>query len=388
MILHIDMDAFYASVEERENPELVGKPVIVGGKPETRGVVAAANYEARRFGVHSAISAAAARRLCPQAIVLPPRMDFYAGIARQIRAIFARYTPLVEPLSLDEAFLDTGGSEHLFGKAEVIGRRIKDEIRNELRLVASVGVAPNKFLAKIASDLEKPDGMVVVVPGKEQQFLDPLPIGRLWGVGRVTGSVFERLGIATIGQLRALPQESLQDLAGRVGVRLWELAHGIDDRKVIPDRDAKTISHESTFASDITDQEMLRAWLLDLTEQVGRRLRRHELSGRTVHLKIRLADFQTVTRARTLPRPTNVTQELWEASAELLTRYAEGKKLSVRLLGMGVSGLQSDPRLQQQLFDNEDHQKQGQLDAVADAIQNRFGGAAIRRGSRLFRDNA
>jgi DNA polymerase-4 len=329
-----------------------------------------------------------AERLCPEAIFVPPDFPRYRAVSREVREIFKRFTDLIEPLSLDEAYLDVTVNKAGLPTATRVAQTIREQIRTELSLTASAGVAPNKFLAKIASDIDKPDGMVVVAPGTEQQFLDPLPIGRLWGVGRVTGGVFERLGIATIGQLRALPQESLKDLAGQVGVRLWELAHGIDDRKVIPDRDAKTISHESTFASDITDLEMLRAWLLDLTEQVGRRLRRHELSGRTVHLKIRLADFQTVTRARTLPRPTNVTQELWEAAAELLTLYAEGKKLSIRLLGMGVSGLQADPLLQQQLFDNEDHHKQGQLDAVADAIQSRFGGAAIRRGSRLFRDNA
>ena len=271
MILHVDMDAFYASVEERENPRLAGRPVIVGGTPEQRGVVAAANYEARRFGVHSAMSSATARRLCPQAVVLPPRIQYYAEVSRQIHAIFERYTPLVEPLSLDEAFLDVTGSEHLFGTAESIGGRIKEDIRAELRLVASVGVAPNKFLAKIASDVNKPDGFVVVPPESVQQFLDPLPVGRLWGVGRVTGHTFQQLGVDTIGQLRTLSLAALEQLAGRVGVRLWNLARGVDDRKVVPDREAKSISHETTFAADLTDPETLRAWLLELTEQVARR---------------------------------------------------------------------------------------------------------------------
>jgi DNA polymerase IV len=387
MILHVDMDAFYASVEERDDPRLVGQPVIVGGTPERRGVVAAANYAARRFGVHSAMAAATARRLCPQAVVLPPRMQHYADISRQIRAIFARYTPLMEPLSLDEAFLDTSGSEHLFGDAATIGRRIKQEIHDEIRLVASVGVAPNKFLAKIASEVEKPDGFVVVAPDMVQAFLDPLPLGRLWGVGRVTGATFARLGIDTIGQLRTLSQATLEQLAGSTGTKLWQLAHGIDDRRVVPDREAKTISHETTFAANIADPASLRAWLLELTEQVGRRLRRHELSGRTVHIKVRSADFHTITRARTLPRPTNVTQELWQAAAEIFDEYAAKKSLSIRLLGMGVSGLGANQKAQQQLFDNEDHHKQGQLDSVADAIQERFGGQALRRGTRLLRDN-
>ena len=215
-------------------------------------MVAAANYEARRFGVHSAMASATARRLCPQAIVLPPRMQDYAAVSRQIRTIFERYTPLVEPLSLDEAFLDVTGSEHLFGTAATIGRRIKEDILSEVRLVASVGVAPNKFLAKIASDVQKPNGFVVVQAESVRQFLDPLPVGRLWGVGRVTGVTFERLGIETIGQLRAVSAATLEQLCGSVGARLLNLAHGIDDRQVIPDREAESISHETTFAADIS----------------------------------------------------------------------------------------------------------------------------------------
>jgi len=214
MILHCDMDAFYASVEERERPELVGHPVIVGGAPEKRGVVSAANYVARKYGVHSAMPAATARRLCPHGIFLPPRIDYYAEVSRQIREIFERFTPLVEPLSLDEAFLDTTGSEHLFGTAAEVGRKIKQMVRQELRLVVSVGVAANKFLAKIASDFGKPDGFVVVEPGREQEFLGPLPVERLWGVGRQGSKVFQRLGIRTIGQLRQWPVESLKHRFG------------------------------------------------------------------------------------------------------------------------------------------------------------------------------
>jgi len=386
MILHVDMDAFYASVEERDDPRLVGQPVIVGGTPEGRGVVAAANYVARQFGVHSAMSSVEARRRCPQAIVIRPRMEVYAAVSRQIRAIFERYTPLVEPLSLDEAFLDLTGSAHLFGGAEPVGRRIKADIKQEIRLVASVGVAPNKFLAKIASDLEKPDGFVVVTADTAQAFLDPLPIGRLWGVGRATGATFARQGISTIGELRMLSLETLEYLAGRVGARLWNLAHGRDDRSVVPDREAKTISHETTFATDISEPEALRAWLLELTEQVARRLRRHSLFGRTVQIKIRAADFQTFTRARTLSKPTDVTQELWQAAAELFDEFAAKKRIAVRLLGMGVSGLTAEAKTQQQLFDGEEHRRQGKLDSVADAIADRFGRGAIQRGARLTRD--
>jgi DNA polymerase-4 len=387
MILHVDMDAFYASVEERDDPRLVGRPVIVGGTAERRGVVAAANYVARQFGVHSAMASGEAKRRCPQAIVIRPRMEVYAAVSRQIRAIFERYTPLVEPLSLDEAFLDVSGSAHLFGGAAAVGRQIKADIKNEIRLIASVGVAPNKFLAKIASDLEKPDGFVVVSADMAQAFLDPLPIGRLWGVGRATDATFARQGISTIGQLRTLSLDTLEQLAGRVGARLWDLAHGRDERKVVPDREAKTISHETTFATDIAEPAALREWLLELTEQVARRLRRHALCGRTVQIKIRAADFQTFTRARTLPKPTDVTQELWQAAAELFDEFAARKRLSVRLLGMGVSGLTADAKTQQQLFDGEEHRKQGQLDSVADAIADRFGHRAIQRGVRLTRDD-
>ena len=382
MILHVDMDAFYASVEERDDPRLVGKPVIVGGTAEGRGVVAAANYVARKFGIHSAMPAVTARRLCPQAVFLPVRMSHYAAISHQIREIFEQYTPLVEPLSLDEAFLDVTGSEHLFGSAAEIARRIKQQIRDEVRLVASVGVAPNKFLAKIASDLRKPDALVVVEPDKVQGFLDPLPVGRLWGVGKVTNQVFERYGIRTIGRLREVPPETLTELFGSAGEHYWKLAHGIDERRVVPDREAKSISHETTFAQDIDAQESLRAVLLELVDQVARRLRRHGLKGRTVELKVRFADFTTITRSQALAERSDVTEELAQAAVTLLTTRLPAGHLPVRLLGMGVSGLQSQPT-QGLVFDAEERQKQRQLDDVADRIKERFGGAALGRASSM-----
>jgi DNA polymerase-4 len=382
MILHVDMDAFYASVEERDDSRLIGHPVVVGGTAEGRGVVAAANYVARTFGIHSAMPAITAVRLCPQAIFLPPRMGYYAEISSQIRAIFERFTPLVEPLSLDEAFLDVTGSQQLFGTPAEIGRRIKQQIMSEVRLVASVGVAPNKFLAKIASDLQKPDGFVVVDTTQIQSFLDPLPVGRIWGVGKVTGKAFDRIGIRTIGQLSRLPLATLVELFGASGEHYWQLAHGIDARPVVPDRDAKSISHENTFAKDIDDFELLRAWLLEMTEQVASRLRRHGLRGRTVHLKVRFADFQTITRSATLPEPSHITQELWQAAVKLLsTRLSTGHQ-PVRLLGMGVSGFDASG-VQGLLFDQDERQKQNQLDAVADRIQQRFGKSALGRGSVL-----
>ena len=387
MIIHADMDAFYASVEERDRPELVGKPVIVGGTPEKRGVVSAANYVARKYGVHSAMPAVTAHRLCPQGVFLPPRIDYYAEVSGQIRDIFERFTPLVEPLSLDEAFLDVTGSEHLFGTAAGIGRQIKQAIRDELRLVASVGVAPNKFLAKIASDLKKPDALVVVEPDKVQEFLDPLPVERLWGVGKQSSKVFQRLGIHTIGQLRQCPLDTLQSHFGSSGEHLWNLAHGRDDRPVVPEREAKSISHETTFEHDIADMGVLRAWLVDLTEQVGCRLRRHGLRGRTVQLKVRFADFSLITRSYTLPEPTNITDELRRSADELLCERLPAGHLPVRLLGMGVSGLDDTGLIQGQLFDQDEKQKQSQLDAVADEIKERFGTGALRRGSSLQNDD-
>ena len=386
MIIHCDMDAFYASVEERDRPELVGKPVIVGGSPEKRGVVSAANYVARKYGVHSAMAAVTARRLCPQGVYLPPRIGYYAEVSREIRDIFERFTPLVEPLSLDEAFLDVTGSEGLFGPAVEIGRQLKRAIRAELRLVASVGVAPNKFLAKIASDLKKPDALVVVEPGQVREFLDPLPVERLWGVGRQSSKVFQRLGIRTIAQLREWPQDALQSHFGSSGEHLWNLARGIDDRPVVPERDAKSISHETTFEQDITDMEVLRAWLVGLTEQVACRLRRHELRGRTVQLKVRFADFSLITRSQTLPEPTSITDELWRVADEMLCQRLPAAHLPIRLLGMGVSSLDDTGMVQQMLFDQEDRQKQSRADAVADQIKERFGPGALRRGSGLNLD--
>jgi len=381
MILHADLDAFYASIEERDRPELVGKPVIVGGTPEGRGVVAAANYVARQYGVHSAMPAITARRLCPQAVCLPVRMAYYTQVSRQIQEIFRRYTSLVEPLSLDEGFLDVTGSEHLFGSAAEIGRKIKQDIRQELHLVASVGVAPVKFVAKIASDLEKPDGFVVVEPDRLQEFLDPLPVGRLWGVGRVSGEVFRKLGIRTIGELRRLPVDLLMDHFGQSGEHLWRLAQGLDERQVVPDHQAKSISNETTFAEDIADPEILRTWLLELTDQVARRLRQYGLRGRTVQLKIRFADFKTITRSETLPEPTNSTDEIWQAAARILNTRLPAGHLPVRLLGVGVHGFDPSSQSQGLLFDHEEQQKQKQLDAVVDQIKDRFGGEAVRRAS-------
>jgi len=385
MILHVDMDAYYASVEIRERPELADRPVVVGGTAEGRGVVAAANYIARSYGVHSAMPAVRARQLCPNAVFLRPRMELYAQVSEQIRTIFHRFTPLVEPLSLDEAFLDASGSTALFGTSVEIGKQIKRAIFDELQLIASVGVAPNKFLAKIASDLDKPDGFVIVDPNHVHEFLDPLPIGRLWGVGRVAEETLRRKGIRTIGDVRAMPEADLQSTFGQQGSQLWRLAQGLDERNVVPERMAKSISHETTFPVDISDGETLRAWTLDLAEQVAWRLRRHQLRGRTVQLKVRFSDFRTITRAITLPAATDTTHDIWQAADELFTNRLPKAHLPVRLVGVGVTGFDQQSAQQQQLlFDQPDRNAHTELDRAADQIREKFGSTALGRAARLL----
>jgi DNA polymerase-4 len=382
-ILHVDMDAFYASVEQRDRPELRGKAVIVGGTAESRGVVCAASYEARKFGVHSAMPTVTARRLCAQGIFLPVRMKHYAQISEQIQEIFLSFTPLVEPLSLDEAFLDVHGCEGLFGPAPQIARKIKTRIKDETKLVASVGLAPNKFLAKLASDLGKPDGFVVLEPEKVQEVLTPLPVGRIWGVGAKAEKRLHTLGIRTIGQLASFPQESLVDHFGEAGRHIWQLAHGQDDRLVVPDDEAKSISTETTFAEDIGDREVLRSCLLDLTDHLGQRIRRQKVRARTIELKVRNAEFRTFLRSTTLPDPTDVTEVIWQAVVGLFQDRVSDAWLPLRLLGVGVAGLVRDSAVQGQLFDDGWHQKQRALDETMDAIRTQFGAGAIRRAGGL-----
>jgi len=383
MILHIDMDAFYASVEQRDDPSLVGKPVVVGGSAEGRGVVAASSYEARKFGIYSAMSARRAKQLCPHAVFIRPRIDHYAAVSQQIRQILEEFTPLIEPLSLDEAFLDVTGSESLLGSAVEIGHQIKIRVHERLHLTASIGVAPNKFIAKIASDLKKPNGFVVVASDQIQSFLDPLPVGRIWGVGKVTAQIFKRFAITTIGQLRQLSRESLKDLFGPSGEHYWQLSHGIDNRPVVTDREAKSISNETTFSEDIRDIEDVKAWLFLLVEQVARRLRSHDRTGRTIDLKIRFSDFKTLTRSLTLSTSTNITSELLEAGIELLCNRLPKDRLPIRLIGFGVSQLDQPGMVQLQLFDEAEREQQRSLDKVADQIAKKFGKHALHRAAGI-----
>jgi DNA polymerase-4 len=383
-IIHVDMDAFYASVEVMDDPTLAGKPVIVGGTRESRGVVAAASYEARVFGVRSAMSIAHAERLCPHGVYIAPRMERYAEVSHDIRLILDAYTPLVEPISIDEAFLDVTGSQALFGTGPEIGRAIKRRIREKIGLVASVGVAPNKYLAKLASDLEKPDGFVVITPEKAEARLAPLPVWRLWGVGKVTQAAFEQAGLRTVGDVARAPDALLERLAGSYAPRLQQLARGIDERPVVPDADAKSIGAENTFPRDLADADALRAELDLLSERVACRARADEMVGFTVNLKARYADFTTVTRARTLPDATADSVIIRDAARDLLEKRLDRQGRALRLLGVSLSNLAHAEDVSRDLFDAaRTHTSRNRtLDAVMDALRGRFGANAVRRGTK------
>ncbi len=380
-ILHVDMDAFYASVEERDRPELKGKPVIVGGT-QGRGVVAAASYAVRRFGVHSAMPMREALRRCPEAICLRPRMSRYQEVSAQVFRIFHDFTPLVEGLSLDEAFLDVTGSERLLGDGEAIGQAIRRRIRETTGLTASVGVGPNKLVAKIASDLNKPDGLCVVSPDHLQSVLDPLPIHKLFGIGPKSRPAVEAAGIHCFSDLRRAPPATLWALFGKHGLALRDRAAGIDDRKVIPAREEKSISAEETFAADIRDIAELERQLTHLTDRTAARLRAHGLAAGTVSVKIRRQDFTTYTRQRGVDPATQETAVIGAVAARLLGEWRTAQpQAAVRLLGVGVGDLQV--LRQADLFTGEP--QESRLDATIDGIRERFGRELLTRASLLPR---
>ncbi|MEJ8568349.1 DNA polymerase IV [Elongatibacter sediminis] len=388
-ILHVDMDAFYASVEERDRPELAGKPLVVGGLGP-RGVVSTANYAARQFGVHSAMPMARARRLCPQAVYLRPRMDCYREESARIFSLFRRYTPRVEGLSLDEAFLDVSGSLRLFGSAEAIARRIKTDIHETTGLTASVGVAHNKFLAKLASDLQKPDGLVCVPADAVHGFLDPMPIRRLWGIGPRTEPKLKAQGLLTFGQLRRADEAVLRSLLGKRAEHFRRLASGEDDREVVSDSPDKSISHEVTFDTDLTELQEMRAELQHLTDLVAARLRRRQLLARTVVVKIRDPDFRTVTRSRSMPAGTDATQTVYHLARALFDGWRKSHPSTpVRLLGVGVSGLDHHPGPDAEPGETTPMPLDGPdsrpLDALMDSINRRYGGNKIVHGQTLRR---
>ena len=391
-ILHIDMDAFYASIEIRDNPSLEGLPVCVGGPATSRGVISAASYEARRYGVHSAMPTAQARRLCPDLVLLPPDFDRYTEASRKIMQIFRSYTPTVEPLSLDEAFLDVSGCERLFGDAIEIGRSIKRDILRETALVASVGVAPTKFIAKLASDLDKPDGFRIIREDEVREVLDPLPVSKIFGVGPRTALRLEALGVTTVRDLADLERDDVAQRFGASGLWIHDLAHGVDPRRVTPRREEKSHGMERTFAEDIADLDELNTILLTFCEEIAFDLRDKGLRGRTITLKARFGDFRTVTRTRTLEFPTNLGPRMYTVARELLGRV---ERRPLRLLGIQVSKLEDVRQpVQAELFNGAPSARQMWAESTAklasatkslDKIRRKFGRDAIQPASLMGR---
>lgn len=387
--LHVDMDAFFASVEQHDHPEFLGKPVVVGSPPDRRGVVAAASYEARAFGIHSAMPSRTAHQKCPEAVFLPVNMPRYKEVSREIMRIFESYTPLVQPLSIDEAFLDITGSQHLFGSGEAIAQKIRADIFKSTGLTASVGIAPNLFLAKLASDMNKPDGLTQV-PFEQsaiETFLAPLPIKRMWGVGKVTQQKLLQAGITTFQHVRECPPDRLERLVGvRAAEVFLRLSHGIDFRKIETDTEEKSISNEHTFDTNTTDAEAIRHIFLHLIDKVGARLRKASRFATTVHIKLRWEDFSTTTRQHKLAIACRDDITLREEGLALLHTYL--LKRPVRLIGFGVSGLSETPRHSGQLDlfeppNKTGHDKRERLSQATDTIKRKYGNPSIRRGSEI-----
>lgn len=382
-ILHVDMDAFFAAVEQRDNPNLRGKPVAVGGSAESRGVVAAASYEARRYGIRSAMPSAEAQQRCPQLILVAPDHTKYRRVSEQIMALLAEYTPLVEQVSVDEAFLDVSGSLRLHGGAVQIGQQIRQRISQDFQLTASVGIGPNKFVAKLASEQAKPDGLLAIEPGQVCEFLAPLPVAALWGVGETTAGKLRQLGFATIGQLQQCDAAELVAQFGKHGRRLAQLARGQDDSPIQTDRDRKSVSHEQTFAEDTKDRQFLRGKLLELSEQVGHRLRSDQFKGRTVTLKLRFSDFHTITRSTTLTESTNSDQQIYRSAGALLAAVNLAQR-KVRLVGVAVSNL--DTGEQPQLL-VPPSSRESEVDKAMDAVRERFGTDSVQRARLVDKDS-
>ncbi|MEV5766798.1 DNA polymerase IV [Micromonospora sp. NPDC052213] len=380
-ILHVDMDAFFASVEVRRRPELRGRAVVVGGVGP-RGVVSSASYEARRYGVRSAMPTARARALCPHAVYLPPDFAQYSAASRAVMQIFRDVTPLVEPLSLDEAFLDVAGARRLFGSPAAIARRIRERVAGEQGLTCSVGVAPSKFVAKLGSTRAKPDGLLVVPAARVLDFLHPLPVSALWGVGERSAETLRRLGLATIGDLAEAPVGMLRKALGEASAtHLHELAQGRDPRRVSPEQVEKSIGAEVTFDADVADPLEIRRALLALAEKVGARLRRAGQVGRTVSLKVRLADFRTVNRSRTSGVPTDVAREIFDTVWALYAALDPGER--IRLVGVRVEGLAPAQETPRQLALGAPERGWREAEAAADAAAARFGRSVIGPASLL-----
>ena len=384
-ILHVDMDAFYASVEQLDHPEYKGQPVIVGADPKDgkgRGVVAACSYEARKFGVRSALPISRAWKLCPEGVYVRPRMDRYVEVSKQVMEVFRQYTDLVEPLSIDEAFLDITGSVKLLGPAKQIASAIKAKIRETTGLNASVGLAPNKFLAKIASDLKKPNAFVVVTENEIETFLHDLPISRLWGVGPKTEQRLREMGFKTIGDVAAGSRESLVRSLGSLGEHLFHLSHGKDEREVEPNWEPKSIGTETTFNEDTADRELLLATILELADHVAVRLRKDGYRARKVTLKLRYADFETHTKQQSLKKAIVTGEEIAKVARGLFATFPMKKK--IRLIGVSAGELQGHDTGPQQLQLFAEGSKKEELSHTVDDLKQKFGSNAVRRGSQLL----
>ena len=377
VIMHVDMDSFFASIEQRDRPELKGKPVIVGGlRDSKRGVVSTCSYEARKYGVHSAMPIAQAVKLCPQGIFLPGDHSKYAAVSQEIRQVFYEFSPVVENTSIDEAFLDMTGCEHLYDTFEDFGKAIKRHIYETVSLTASVGIAPNKFVAKLASDYRKPDGLVIVRPSEVKDWLAPMPVNKVWGIGEKTAKALSTWRIHTIADLRRCSQRSLLQRFGKQGHDLYLLARGIDPRPVEPETEAKSIGRETTFSIDLTELSRLRQVLANLVADVGMRLRQQSLWGRTVTIKLRYSDFTTITRSISLPEPINNDDDIFAAADKLLQQHIQKRPL--RLLGVYLSQLTSVS--QASLFPDSRRDK---LTELIDELNTRYDRAVIYKGRQL-----
>lgn len=380
IVFHVDLDAFFASVEQRGNPALIGKPVVIGADPKGgkgRGVVSTCSYEARKFGVRSAMPISEAYHRCPGGVFLPPDMARYQEASDQVFDVFEKFTPQIEPVSIDEAFLDMTGSCHLFGGARASAQKLKEDVRIQTGLTASVGIAPNKMLAKIASDLKKPDGLVIVDPEAVQEFLWPLAINRLWGIGPKTDEALQSFGIKTVGDLARQERSFLKEQFGVHGERLYALANGIDDRPVEARDEIKSVSNEETFEEDTCDHKQVVETILKLSEKVSRRLRNHGLKGRTVTLKVRLKGFHTYSHALTLTERTNHADRIFKIARALFQEHYK-KSEAIRLIGVRVSNFE-DGHVRDSLFLDSKDQRQEAVHRVMDTIKDRFGEDSIRR---------
>jgi len=382
-IIHLDMDAFYPSVELLDQPALKDKAVIVGGGRK-RGVVSSASYEARKYGVHSAQPMAEAMRLCPHGVFLPVRMSRYKEVSRKVFEIYQRFTPLLEPLSIDEAFLDVTGSVRLFGNAVEMAVKIKQAVRKEIGLTVSAGVAPSKFVAKIASDMEKPDGLTVVEPHGVKVFLSSLPVSRMWGVGKVTQAALKDFDVHTFGDLRRLPVGVLERRFGAHGRQMHLLSMGIDDREVVPEHAVKSVGHEETFLEDLEALTDIQREVLSLAERVARRLRRVALSGKTVTLKVKYHDFTQITRSETLGQFTDDSMTIYGAARGLLEKTEAGKR-PVRLLGVSLSQFEPGREDQLSLFGPKIDEKRRMLNQTLDSLQDKHGEGSVRPGTLVGR---